>query len=219
MLEGDTFTSVVHLQTLCVKTGFPEQWEHFSLMLHRSGCKKDNWQYLTVYKTDLTSKLYNSEFNIALIFFVQGRNPVLFILLPSTALRIWTCDFDLWAAVALGSMLQAQAACCSVISARTEHRKKKKWEHCDPQRRDQSLTDSYHSVSTYSQLQGIMGNWDILLFLLQSSLYLSAFLTLLSYSCFLFVSRPSHLLSFLQFHFLLFHPVLLPPPSIHHSLS
>lgn len=52
-----------------------------------------------------------------------------------------------------------------------------------------SLTGSYRSVGTYSQLQGIMENWDILLFLLQSSLYLSAFLTLLSllFSLFFFL--------------------------------
>lgn len=43
-----------------------------------------------------------------------------------------------------------------------------------------SLIGSCHSVGTYLQLQGIMGNWDILLFLLQSSLYRSSFLTLLS---------------------------------------
>ncbi len=42
------------------------------------------------------------------------------------------------------------------------------------------LLDCIVSAGTNSQLQGIMGNWDILLFLLQSSLYLSAFLTLLS---------------------------------------
>lgn len=78
---------------------------------------------------------------------------------PSAALRIRTRDLDLWAAVALGYGLQA--ACCSVIFAPSGKKKKKKREHGDPRRTDQSLTGSYHSAGTYSQLQGIMGNWDI----------------------------------------------------------
>lgn len=117
---------------------------------------------------------------------------------PGAALRIRTRDLDLWAAVALGYGLQA--ACCSAISAPSEKKKKKKREHGDPRRTDQSLTGSYHSAGTYSQLQGIMGNWDILLFLLQSSLYLCASLALLS------SLSLSHLPSFLPFHLLL--PVL-----------
>lgn len=102
---------------------------------------------------------------------------------------------------------QAAGSCCSVISALSEHGKKKKWEHCDPQKRDQSLTGSYHSVGTYSQLQGNVGNWDILLFLLQSSLSARLFSHSCPYSCFLFVSHRS---SFLPFAPLLsFLPVLI----------
>lgn len=201
MLEWATFSPLIQILRLFLYVLFPWTVRVFLTKLINPA---DNiWTNLT------SAKLYNPKFNITLIVLLWGSNPALLILLPSAARRISTYDLDLWAAVALSCGLQARPACCSVISALSEHGKKKKWEQRDPQRRDQSITGSYHSVGTYSQLQGIMGNWDILLFLLQSSLYLSVFLTLLPYSYFLFVSHSSHLPSFLPFHFLLFLTVLL----------
>lgn len=149
---------------------------------------KDIWQYLDWSHVGGAVQPAKVQCRFTLIVFSGALGPALLILLPGAACGMWTRDLDLCAAVALSSRLQARAACCCVISALSEHREKeKKWEHCDPQRRDQSLTGSDHSVGTYSQLQGIMGNWDISLFLLQSSLYLSAFLTLLSLLSFLSV--------------------------------
>lgn len=61
-------------------------------------------------------------------------------------------DLDPWAAVSLSSGCRL----CLLLCYLSEHRKRMKWEHCDRPRSHHSLTSSYHSVGTYSQLQGIM---------------------------------------------------------------
>lgn len=145
----------------------------------------------------MSANVNNPKSNITLIVFLWGCYPVLVIVLLSAARRIWTFDLDLWAAVTLGSRLQAQPARCSVISALSEQRKKKKWEHCDQQRCDQSLIGSYCSVGTYN----CKGLWEMGTFYCFSSNHLLICLPSSAscpHSCFCSIFNPSHLPSILQ---------------------
>lgn len=153
------------------KTSFPDQWDNPSLLRRMK----------TI--SELISRPRRwTKFNMT--FFFWGSEPAILTLLHGAAWRIWTCDLDLWTAVALssGCRLRLPAAPLSLLPVNTEKRR-------NGNIVTRSLTGSYHSVGTYSQLQRIKENWDILLFLLQSSLYLSAFLTLLSllFSLFFFL--------------------------------
>lgn len=145
----------------------------------------------------MSAKLNNPKSNITLIVFLWGCYPALVIVLHSTALRIWTFDLDLWAAVTPSSWLQAQPACCSVISALSAQSKEKKWEHCDQQHSHQSLIGSYCSVGTYN----CKGLWEIGTFYCFCSNHLLICLPSSAscpHSCFLFLFNPSHLPSFLH---------------------
>lgn len=155
----------------------------------RRATDKDIWQYLDWSHVGGAVQRAKVRRRFTLIVFSPGRSAQRYSFsfpAPPAGCEPVTLTLGLLSPWVPGCRLGLPAAVLSLLWVNTE-KKKKKWEHCDPQRRDQSLTGSDHSVGTYSQLQGIMGNWDISLFLLQSSLYLSAFLTLLSSLSFLSV--------------------------------
>lgn len=182
------FSPCIHAQWDFM-THFAERWEYF---LPKTCNRK---RQLTTWSELMSAKLNNPKSNITLIVFLWGCYPALVIVLHSTALRIWTFDLDLWAAVTPSSWLQAQPACCSVISALSAQSKEKKWEHCDQQHSHQSLIGSYCSVGTYN----CKGLWEIGTFYCFCSNRLLICLPSSAscpHSCFLFLFNPSHLPSF-----------------------
>lgn len=164
----------------------------------RRATDKDIWQYLDWSHVGGAVQRAKVRRRFTLIVFSPGRSAQRYSFsfpAPPAGCEPVTLTFGLLSPWVPGCRLGLPAAVLSLLWVNTE-KKKKKWEHCDPQRRDQSLTGSDHSVGTYSQLQGIMGNWDISLFLLQSSLICLPFSPSCPYSPFCVSSLSSPICSF-----------------------